>query len=127
MLGGARDSRQGGGRGRLPLPSERGILRESARETGAQRWRRIAMDPAHRDDPLEAGLRAAFARSSVLETLERKLGDAPRVSLRPIADERTPIVDPRTSETRALPRGRGNYQLLGEIARGGMGVILRGH
>jgi serine/threonine-protein kinase len=38
----------------------------------------------------------------------------------------SPVVDPSTA-SKLLPQGRGNYQLLGEIARGGMGVILKGH
>jgi serine/threonine-protein kinase len=38
----------------------------------------------------------------------------------------SPVVDPSTA-AKLVPQGRGNYQLLGEIARGGMGVILKGH
>jgi serine/threonine-protein kinase len=39
----------------------------------------------------------------------------------------SPVVDPGAAATKLVPQGRGNYQLLGEIARGGMGVILKGH
>ncbi len=39
----------------------------------------------------------------------------------------SPLVDPGSATTKLVPQGRGNYQLLGEIARGGMGVILKGH
>ena len=39
----------------------------------------------------------------------------------------SPLVDPGGAATKLVPQGRGNYQLLGEIARGGMGVILKGH
>ena len=39
----------------------------------------------------------------------------------------SPVVDPSSAASKLVPRGRGNYQLLGEIARGGMGVILKGH
>ena len=39
----------------------------------------------------------------------------------------SPLVDPGAAATKLVPQGRGNYQLLGEIARGGMGVILKGH
>src|SRR5687767_10304621 len=39
----------------------------------------------------------------------------------------SPVVDPSVSAAKLVPQGRGNYQLLGEIARGGMGVILKGH
>ncbi len=38
----------------------------------------------------------------------------------------SPVIDPSTT-SKLVPQGRGNYQLLGEIARGGMGVILKGH
>jgi len=38
-----------------------------------------------------------------------------------------PVIDPRSQEKLSVPQGRGNYQLLGEIARGGMGVVLRAH
>jgi serine/threonine-protein kinase len=39
----------------------------------------------------------------------------------------SPVVDPSSTASKLIPQGRGNYQLLGEIARGGMGVILKGH
>jgi serine/threonine-protein kinase len=38
-----------------------------------------------------------------------------------------PVIDPSSREKTAVPRGRSNYPVLGEIARGGMGVILKGH
>ena len=66
---------------------------------------------------------------SVLDALARKTGGVSRISL-PDAYSRhgdSPVVDPSLLERRTLVRGRGSYQLLGEIARGGMGVILRGH
>ena len=39
----------------------------------------------------------------------------------------SPILDPAATEQHQLPRERGNHQIMGEIARGGMGVILKGH
>ncbi|MFN0006464.1 MAG: protein kinase domain-containing protein [Planctomycetota bacterium] len=39
----------------------------------------------------------------------------------------SPVIDPSSKEKASVPRGRSNYQFLGEIARGGMGVILKGH
>ncbi len=66
---------------------------------------------------------------SVLTVLSERIGDAPRVSLREAASTAAgaPVIDPATAERASLPEGRGNYQILGEIARGGMGVVLRGH
>jgi len=66
---------------------------------------------------------------SVLDALARTTGDVSRISL-PDADSRhgaSPVLGPNPLERRTLARGRGSYQLLGEIARGGMGTILRGH
>ena len=85
------------------------------------------MDPKR--DPLDAGLSAAFGATSqpqsVLTVIEEKTGDAPRISLREEESIATgsPLIDPRSPEKLALPQGRGSYQLLGEIARGGMGVV----
>lgn len=84
---------------------------------------------------LEAGLAAAFGADdavivgspahSVLKILGKTI-DLPRVVLREeSADGIDPIVRPKSSE---VPRRDSNsrYQLLGEIARGGMGAILKG-
>src|SRR5262245_15344165 len=66
---------------------------------------------------------------SVLSTIERRTGEAPRISLREeeSGSAGSPLIDPASEERRALPQGRSSYQVLGEIARGGMGVILKGH
>jgi tetratricopeptide (TPR) repeat protein/tRNA A-37 threonylcarbamoyl transferase component Bud32 len=66
---------------------------------------------------------------SVLSAIERRTGEAPRVSLREeeSGSAGAPLIDPASEERRALPQGRSSYQVLGEIARGGMGVILKGH
>ncbi|MBK8180789.1 MAG: hypothetical protein IPK67_18225 [Planctomycetes bacterium] len=37
------------------------------------------------------------------------------------------MIDPGAQDHTTVPVGRSNYQFLGEIARGGMGVILEGH
>jgi serine/threonine-protein kinase len=58
-----------------------------------------------------------------------RTGLAPKVLL-PDSDSEhgaSPVVDPASAAAKLVPQGRGNYQLLGEIARGGMGVILKGH
>jgi serine/threonine-protein kinase len=69
------------------------------------------------------------AGRSVLQFLEQKTGAARRVTLRDeeSAETAAPLIDPRSEEKQAIPQGRGTYQFMGEIARGGMGVILKGH
>ncbi|MBI5285439.1 MAG: protein kinase [Chloroflexi bacterium] len=68
------------------------------------------------------------AQRSVLQILGAKTGFASKVLLSDTDSEAgaSPIVDPGAT-AKLVPQGRGNYQLLGEIARGGMGVILKGH
>ena len=65
---------------------------------------------------------------SVLQILGERNGFASKVLLSDVDSEAgsSPIVDPAAA-AKLVPQGRGNYQLLGEIARGGMGVILKGH
>ena len=67
--------------------------------------------------------------NSVIRFLEAKTGNAPRVSLldEDSASVSAPVIDPSSREKLAVPQGRGSYQLMGEIARGGMGVVLKGH
>ncbi|MCY2959063.1 MAG: protein kinase [Planctomycetota bacterium] len=66
---------------------------------------------------------------SVLELVAKRLGEAPRISLREedSAVTASPVIDPSSKDKAAVPLGRSNLQFLGEIARGGMGVILKGH
>ncbi len=86
-------------------------------------------------DALDDGLRAAFrgpaaARASILHGIERLTGaGAPRVTLKesPSADGSSPVLKVGPSVQGLVPQGRGNYQLQGEIARGGMGQILKAH
>ncbi len=87
--------------------------------------------PTEGDGPaVEAGLRAGFGpilamvdarvAMSVLAELEDRLGSDTRVHLRNEGDEQSAASSPSvTSESR--------YQMLGEIARGGMGIIIRSH
>jgi eukaryotic-like serine/threonine-protein kinase len=90
-------------------------------------------------DALDAGLAAAFGPdseppvvggSSVLEALGASLPQLPRVQLRELSTEEavTPVNLPGSSEM-PDPRGRtpsARLQLVGEIARGGMGAVLKG-
>ncbi len=66
---------------------------------------------------------------SILAILGERTGLAPKVLLSDLDSEHggSPLVDPGSATAKLVPQGRGNYQLLGEIARGGMGVILKGH
>jgi serine/threonine-protein kinase len=66
---------------------------------------------------------------SILDLISDRTGLKSKVLL-PDSDSEhgpSPLVDPTLATTKLVPQGRGNYQLLGEIARGGMGVILKGH
>ncbi len=66
---------------------------------------------------------------SILETLADRTGVSPKVLL-PDSDSEhgaSPVVAPNSPEAKLVPQGRGNYQMMGQIARGGMSVILKGH
>ncbi|MEE8468242.1 MAG: protein kinase, partial [Planctomycetota bacterium] len=86
---------------------------------------------------LDAGLAAAFgptspengADLSVLESIARVTGRAPKVLLRDDSSPgaASPLINTGPREKYSVPVGKGNYQVLGEIARGGMGVVMKGH
>jgi serine/threonine-protein kinase len=71
-------------------------------------------------DSLDAGLAAGFAapRSS--------LGDLPPVLLKEAEGESAHVVKPKSDAMPPLEQTGDRYQLQGEIARGGMGAVLRG-
>src|SRR6187402_2263059 len=79
------------------------------------------VNPPPGDDPK--------SRRTVLELIADRTGLAPKVLLPDAGSEHGPslVIDPGSAASKLSPQGRGKYQLVGEIARGGMGVILKGH
>ncbi|HEV3121390.1 MAG TPA: serine/threonine-protein kinase [Isosphaeraceae bacterium] len=86
--------------------------------------------------PLEAALRVAFGPASTLghadggalAALRQAGGLGASVLLRDESDAPAPLVDPRLGNALDLdaPGAAGRYHVLGEIARGGMGIVLKG-
>jgi serine/threonine-protein kinase len=64
----------------------------------------------------------------VLESLDRSIGTVPRVQLPDTAADDTggAVTEPPSDAMPAPAERGGRYQLFGEIARGGMGAVLRG-
>lgn len=73
----------------------------------------------------EAAVVVGSANHSVLKSLGKQLGTVSSVTLRDAPGERDKAVRPSSTET---PSGQNDsrYQMLGEIARGGMGAIIKG-
>ena len=65
--------------------------------------------------------------SNLLSTIHFGPGPPPHIHLHDLLDDREPLVMPRSTEMpHEVGSALGRYQLQGEIARGGMGAILRG-
>ena len=67
---------------------------------------------------------------SLLDSIGRRTGRVPRTSLHDTdGDDQSPILDPRVASFQGQLRtdDRAKYRVVGEIASGGMGVVLRGH
>ena len=75
--------------------------------------------------PFMSGTQGA---TSALATLDKSLGGLPHVLLRDseLNDGPGPLVQPGSPEMPAVGNRTGRLQLLGEIARGGMGAVLKG-
>ena len=74
------------------------------------------------DPPISAG-------ASVLASLAATVGSVPRVLLRDdtaTGEPPSPLIQPSSPEMPDLPDRSARLQLFGEIARGGMGAVLRG-
>ena len=77
---------------------------------------------------LDEGMKAAFATGSsspredrsVLKFIQEAHGAAPKVLLREVASEHevAPVLGMGSPELKEFPEGRGNYQVLGELACG---------
>jgi eukaryotic-like serine/threonine-protein kinase len=110
------------------LPSDRAdsVCADCLRTAG------VASDPAPGTEE-SAGNDVTFAFNpsapgSVLESIAQSIGPVPRVVLREMATDGSGMELIKTSSDQMpAPGERGNrYQLFGEIARGGMGAILKG-
>ncbi len=85
---------------------------------------------------LDAGLAAAFepdsgppipGGASVLKALRAIVPDVPQIHLRdPAGETELPVHRPHSAEMPRTHDPAGRYQLHGEIARGGMGAVLKG-
>jgi serine/threonine-protein kinase len=87
--------------------------------------------PSTPPDSLDAGLAAGFGRhadgpGSVLSGLRENLGDLRPILLREAEGESAHVVKPKSDAMPAPEQTGDRYQLQGEIARGGMGAVLRG-
>src|SRR5580700_10469222 len=88
----------------------------------------LPSDPA---DSLDAGLAAGFGKrvdssSSLMSHLRSSLGDMRPVLLKEAEGESSHIVKPSSDAMPPKSETGDRYQLAGEIARGGMGAVLRG-
>src|SRR5262249_6020537 len=94
------------------------------------KWEGMPMSERPQPDPLDAGLAAAFGADSgpplpAAGSVVRALGAADPVRLRePPTEPEAPASGQPGSAPPALPAGS-RLQVHGEIARGGMGAVLR--
>ena len=78
-------------------------------------------------EPTDPGV-GRSAGADTLTILSQAHGAMPRVLLRdPLEGPETPVPVPPTAGATGLQPSSSRYQFFGEIARGGMGAILKGH
>jgi serine/threonine-protein kinase len=80
--------------------------------------------PSAPSDSLDAGLAAGFGRPAVAP--RSSLGDMRPPLLKEAAGESAHVVQPHSDALPPPEQAGDRYQLQGEIARGGMGAVLRG-
>jgi hypothetical protein len=76
-------------------------------------------------------LREAFggeaeSGASILDSIESATGEVPRVLLRDPPDDASPVLRIHGRESPDLVRDERRFQVLGEIARGGVGIVFKG-
>ncbi len=93
------------------------------------------LEPGSETTPHESGMSHEFSISfepgrpgRVMESLAESIGSIPHVLLPDTHpdDRGVPVIMPSSPEMPALAKRGDRYQLFGEIARGGMGAILKG-
>jgi hypothetical protein len=96
---------------------------------------RAGLEPGSEAAPLDASngdeVTLGFESTSpgrVLESLARSIGSIPRVLLPDTAndDRGVAVIKPSSDEMPPTSERGDRYQLFGEIARGGMGAVLKG-
>jgi len=86
-------------------------------------------NPERDDSSLDDALKAAFegeAGESVLARIERATGRTSRVLLREPPGEHSPLLKVPAPGQDAAAKDDSRYQIVGEIARGGVGVVYKG-
>ena len=90
---------------------------------------RCLLGNARGDDPHVTFPLLPGGAGRVLETLAATVGPIPRVLLTDAQgqEDRAPVIQPSSPEMPSPADRSGRVTLLGEIARGGMGAVLKGH